>query len=63
MRLLGSVAFPACGRGASVSASAGLINQLQRCRFDSRIAFMENPGTAIVGDWWTGVGGHHALYC
>ena len=50
--------------GARVSACAGLINQLQRCQFDSRIASLENPDTAIiVGDWWTGVAGHHALYC
>ena len=38
----------ASGRGARVSACAGLINQ-QRCRFDSRIACLENPDTAIVG--------------
>ena len=29
---------PASGRGARVSACAGLINQLQSCRFDPRIA-------------------------
>ena len=62
-----AVIIPQCtyqsGRGARVSACAGLINQLQRCRFDCRIAGMENPDTAIVGDWWTGAGGHHALYC
>ena len=23
----------------------------------------KNTDTTIVGDWWTGVGGHHALYC
>ena len=45
------------GRGARVSACAGLINQFQSCRFDSRIACLENTDTAIVGDWWTGVGG------
>ena len=53
----------ASGCGARVSACAGLINQLQRCRFDSRIACLENPDTAIVGDWWTEVGGRHALNC
>ena len=31
------------GRGARVSACAGLINQLQCCQFDSRIACLENP--------------------
>ena len=52
-----SIVTPASGRGARVSACAGLINQLQRCRFDSRIACLENLDTAIiVGDWWTGVG-------
>ena len=35
----------ASGRGARLSACAGLINQLQRCRFDSRIACLENPDT------------------
>ena len=49
--------WPASGRGASVSACAGLINQLQRCRLDSRIACLGNTDTAIVGDWWTCVGG------
>ena len=44
----------ASGRGARVSACAGLINQLQRCLFDFRIACLENPDTAIVGYWWTG---------
>ena len=55
----------ASGCGARVSACAGLINQLQRCLFDSRIECLENPETAIIiaGDWWTGVGGHHALNC
>ena len=53
----------ASGRGARVSACAGLINQLQRCRFDSRTACLENPDTAIVGDWWTWVGGLHAMNC
>ena len=57
------VKLPASGRGARVSACAGLINQLQRCRFVSRIACLENHDTAIEGDWWTGVGGHQALYC
>ena len=51
------------GHGARVSACAGLINQLQRCLFDSRIACLENPDTTIAGDWWTGVGGHHPLNC
>ena len=32
------------------------MNQLQRCRFDPRIACLENTDTAIGGDWWTGVG-------
>ena len=45
---------PATGRGARVSACAGLINQLQRCRFDSRIACLKNPDTVIVSEWWTG---------
>ena len=53
----------ASGRGARESACAGLINQLQCCRFDSRIACLKNTDTAIVGDCWTGVGGHHALNC
>ena len=52
----------AWGRGARVAACAGLINQLQRCRFDSRIACLENLDTAIVGDWWAGLEGDHALY-
>ena len=56
-------ALQASGRGARESACAGLIYQLQRCRFDPRIARMENTDTAIVGDWSTGVGGHHALNC
>ena len=47
--------MPASGSGARVSACAGLINQLQRCLFDSRIAYLENTDTAIVGDRWTGV--------
>ena len=34
--------MPASGRGARVSACAGLINQLQRCQLDSRIACLEN---------------------
>ena len=54
---------PASGRGARVSACAGLINQLRRCRFDPRIACFENTDTAIVGDWWMVVGGHHSLNC
>ena len=49
--------WPASSRGARVSACAGLINQLQRCQFDSRIACLENPDTAIVRDVWSGVGG------
>ena len=61
--MLSTLLLPACGRGARVSACASLINQLQRCRFDPRIACLENPDTAIVGDWWTGVGVHHALNC
>ena len=47
---------PASGRGARVSACAGLINQLQRCR-------LENTERAILGDWWTGLWGQHALNC
>ena len=43
-------------RGARVSGCACLIDQVQRCRFDSRIACFYNPDTAIVGDWWTGLG-------
>ena len=31
--------------------------------YTMKIACLENPDTAIVGDWWTGVGGHHVLYC
>ena len=50
------IILPDSGRSARVSAYAGLINQLQRCRFDSRIACYENSYTVIVGDWWTGVG-------
>ena len=48
---------------ARVSAGAGPINQLQRCQFDPRITCLENTDTAIVGDWWTRVGGHHAMNC
>ena len=44
---------PASIRGARISACSGLINQLQRCRFDSRIACLKNHDLAIVGDWWT----------
>ena len=40
----------ASGRVVRVSACVGLINQLQRCRFDPRIACLENTDTAIVGD-------------
>ena len=54
---------PAGGRGASVSARAYLRNQLLSCWFDLRICLDKNTDTAIVGDRWTGVGGHHALYC
>ena len=57
------VIIPASGRGARVSACAGLINQLQRCQFDPRITCLENTDTVIVGDWWTGVGRRHALNC
>ena len=53
---------PADGRGASVSAYAGLTNQLLSCWVDPRIAW-KNTDTAIVGDRWTGVWGHPALYC
>ena len=49
------------GRGARVSACTGLINQLQRCRFESLIACLENSDTAIEGE--RGWGLHHALYC
>ena len=48
------------GRGARVSACAGLTNKLLSCWVDPRIAWW-NTDTAIVGDWWTGVRGHHAL--
>ena len=51
------------GGGARVSSCAGLINQLRHCRFEPRIACLENTDTAILGDWWTGVGGHRALNC
>ena len=40
--------IPASGRGARVSACAGLINQLQRRWFDSRIACLEKSDTAIA---------------
>ena len=53
---------PAGGRGARVSARAFLTNQLLSCWVDPRIA-CKNTDAAIVGDRWTGVGGHHALYC
>ena len=39
----GRIVEPASGHGARVSACAGLINQLQSCRFDLRIACLENP--------------------
>ena len=39
---LGNQNFVASGRGARESACACLINQLQRCRFDPRIACLEN---------------------
>ena len=44
---------PASGRGARVSAFAGLINQLQSYRFDLNIAW-QNVDTAIVGGWGWG---------
>ena len=58
-----SIWQPASDHGARESACAGLINQLQRFRFDPRIACLENTDTATVGDWWTGMVGHHALNC
>ena len=54
---------PAVGRGASVSACADLANQLMSCLVDPLLCLDKNTDTAIVGDWWTGVGGHRALYC
>ena len=51
--------MPAGGRGASVSACAGLTNQLLSCWVDPRIAWIKHSmhtDTAIVGDRWTGVG-------
>ena len=53
---------PAGGRGARVSARAGLTNQLLSFWVGPRIAG-KNTDTAIVGDRWTGVGGTHTLYC
>ena len=53
--------YIASGRGARVSACAGLVNQLQSCWFNPRIACLENTDTVIVGDRWMGVGGDHAL--
>ena len=47
--------IPANGRGARVSACAGL-NRTDNV-VGSILALLENPDTAIVGDWWTGVGG------
>ena len=41
---------------------AGLTNQLLSCWIDPRITW-KNTDTAIVGDRWTGVGGHHSLHC
>ena len=54
---------PAGGRGASVSACADLTNQLQCCWVDPAYVLGKNTDTGIVGYQWTGVGGHHALYC
>ena len=53
---------PAGGRGASVSACADFTNQLLSCWVDPRICLDKNTDTAIVGDGWTGVVGHHDLY-
>ena len=36
---------PVSGRGARESACAGLINQVQRCRFDPRITCLEKTDT------------------
>ena len=57
--------FSAGGRGASVSACAGLTNQLLSRWVDSRIAWIKNTDTAIVGDRWMGVGDTRnvRLYC
>ena len=49
---------PASGRGARVSVCAGLINQLQSCRFDPINAW-QNDYTAIVSYWWMKAGGHN----
>ena len=53
---------PAGGRGANVSACADLSNQLLNCWVDPRMCLEKNTDTAIVGDRWTGMMGHHALY-
>ena len=48
------------GGGASVAACAGLTNQLLSCCVDPCLG--KNTDTAIVGDQWMGVGGHHAMF-
>ena len=48
INLIACLSHASSGRGARVSACAGGISQLHRCRFDSRIAYLENPDTAIV---------------
>ena len=47
---------------ASVSARADLTNQLQRVGSILHV-IGKNTDTAIVGYRWTGMGGHHAMYC
>ena len=51
------------GQGDKVSACAGLTNQMQSRRFDPRIACLENTDSAMIADWWTGVGAHHSQQC
>ena len=46
--------YPACGRGARVSACAGLINQLQSCRFDPGIACKRHSNCIATARWGFG---------
>ena len=53
---------PAGGLGARVSACADLTIELLSCWVDPHV-LGKNTETAIVGYRWSGVEGHHALYC
>ena len=61
--LRSKVVVPTGGQGTSLFACADVTNQLLSCWVDPHICLDKNTDTAIVGDRWTGMGGHHALYC